>query len=181
MLPPNGCHGFTRCLDFVTHYCSHALVNTVSTMALFFGPTGLMKPSPLRNPLSAPCAFPARPRGQMETALLQGRLIAPPSTLGINPHRLSALTGLLAYSVSLIKIHSFHSLQRLLQLLCSQASNCLTFPLTALVTMSVMSQEASLVSFPPANLYTSVSAANPPTAVKITEPETDRNWRGICL
>lgn len=92
---------------------------------------------------------PSQPgrRGQVEPVLLQGRLTAPPSTLGVSPHRLSALTSLHACSVSLTKIQSFHSLQRLCQLLCSQTSNCLTFPLTALVTMSVLSQEASLSVF----------------------------------
>ena len=60
MLPPNGCHGFTRCLDCVTHYCSHTLVNTVSTMALFFGPTGLVKPSPVRKPTFRSLCLPSQ-------------------------------------------------------------------------------------------------------------------------
>ena len=96
-----------------------------------------------------PLPGPSQPgrRGQTEPVLLQGGLMAPPSTVGVSPHTLSALTSLHACSVSLTKIQPFHSLQRRCQLLCFQTSNCLTFPLTALVTMSVMSQEESLSVF----------------------------------
>lgn len=56
-----------------------------------------------------PLPGPSQPgrRGQMEPVFLQGRLIAPPSTLGVSPRRLSALTSLHACSVSLTKCSLF--------------------------------------------------------------------------
>lgn len=130
--------------------------------------------TPWGNPLSAPCASPPRqPKadGNNPTTGQTDRCHHP--LIPVSPRRLSVLTSLCAHRVSLVKIHSFHSLQRLFQNpLFSNLQLPHPSPRTALVSDVTGSIS---VSFPPVNLQTSASTANlfiPLVPVKITEPHT---------
>ena len=177
-LPKNACHGFKRCLNFVTHYLSHALVHTVNTHgSALWSHQSCKTLIPGGNPLSAPCAFPPRQPKADGNNLTTGQTDRHHHPLIlVNPHRLSVLTSLCAYRVSLVKIHSFHSLQRLFQnpLFSNLQLPHLSPPPPQCPSDLVSDVTGSIsVSFPPANLQTNASTANlfiPLVPVKITEP-----------
>lgn len=128
----------------MTHYLSHALVNTVNTHGhALWSHQACKTLTPWGNPLSAPCASPPRQLKADGNNRTTGQTDQCPHPLiPVSPHRRSILTSLCAYRVSLVKIHS---LQRLFQNpLFSNLQLPHPSPRTALVTLSLMSQEASL-------------------------------------